>query len=127
MPRLATPLTELQIRKAKSSDKAYALADGNGLSLLVSPAGRKTWTIRYRLADGSRPAPATIGHYPDISLADARIRAIEIQRDAKQGKATAGTRKARQESSLALGAEQEAEAIARAEVENASFRAVSSR
>ncbi|MBN8921472.1 MAG: DUF4102 domain-containing protein [Rhodanobacter sp.] len=58
MPRLAVPLTELQVRKAKPSEKAYSLADGNGLSLLVSPAGRKTWSVRYRLPDGLRPAPA---------------------------------------------------------------------
>ncbi|GAA0697836.1 Arm DNA-binding domain-containing protein [Dyella marensis] len=46
MSRLADPLTELQIRKAKAAAKAYALSDGNGLSLLVSPAGRKTWSVR---------------------------------------------------------------------------------
>jgi hypothetical protein len=34
MPRLANPLTELQIRKAKPAAKAYFLADGNGLGLL---------------------------------------------------------------------------------------------
>ena len=56
MPKLAIPLTELQIRKAPAKATAYSLADGNGLSLLVSPAGLKTWTVRYRLAyaDGDR-------------------------------------------------------------------------
>lgn len=73
MPKLAVPLTELQVRKAKAAEKAYVLADGIGLSLLVSPAGLKTWTVRYRLPDGPRPAPATIGHYPSMTLADARI------------------------------------------------------
>lgn len=45
MPKLATPLTELQIRRAPAKAAAYSLADGNGLSLLISPAGLKTWTV----------------------------------------------------------------------------------
>lgn len=127
MPRLAKPLTELEIRKAKPATKAYALADGNGLSLLVSPAGRKTWSVRYRLPDGSRPAPAVIGHYPAMLLAEARIRAAEVQSDAVRGKATAGIRKAQQEVIATEMAEQAAELHTQAETENASFRAVSSR
>jgi integrase len=127
MPRLATPLTELQVRKAKPVQKAYFLADGNGLGLLVSPAGRKSWIVRYRLPDGSRPAPATIGHYPEMSLAEARTKAVEVQRDAKKGKSTVGIRKARQAVEAAADAAQEAEAMQRAEIERVSFRAVSGR
>lgn len=82
------------------------MSDGNGLVLWVSPAGLKAWRVRYRLPDGSRPAPATIGHYPEMSLSQARIKAIEIQRAAKQGKATAGIRKAQQEARTAVGAQQ---------------------
>jgi len=127
MPRLAKSLTELQIRKAKPADEAYALADGNGLSLLVSPAGRKTWSVRYRLPDGSRPAPAVIGHYPAMSLAEARIRAVGVQGDAVRGKATSGIRKVLQEVAASEMAEQAAELHTQAETENASFRAVASR
>ena len=127
MPRLANPLTELQIRKAKPAAKPYALADGNGLSLLVSPAGRKTWSVRYRLPDGSRPAPAVIGHYPTMLLAEARMRAAEVQSDAAQGKVTAGIRKAQQEVTATVVAEQVAELQAQSETESASFRAVCSR
>lgn len=94
MPRLAVSLTELQVRRAKPGDTPFSMSDGNGLVLWVSPAGLKAWRVRYRLPDGSRPAPATIGHYPEMSLSQARITAIEIQRGAKQGKATAGIRKA---------------------------------
>ncbi|GAB3789060.1 tyrosine-type recombinase/integrase [Dyella agri] len=127
MPRLAASLTELQVRRAKPDDKPYSLSDGNGLVLWVSPAGLKAWRVRYRLPDGSRPAPATIGHYPDVSLSEARIKAIEIQRAAKQGKTTAGIRKAQQEAKAAVGAEQEAAVQERAEIEHASLRAVSGR
>lgn len=127
MPRLANPLTELRVRNAKPAAKPYTLSDGNGLSLLVSPAGRKTWLVRYRLADGTRPAPATIGHYPQMTLAEARSRTVDIQRDAKLGKATAGTRKAKQAASAAVNAEQAAEAFAKEQAEQATFRAVSGR
>jgi integrase len=127
MPRLAASLTELQIRKARPKDKPYFLSDGNGLVLWVSPAGLKAWRVRYRLADGSRPAPATVGHYPEMSLVDARVKAVEVQRDAKQGKTTAGLRKARQEMDAATDAGLAAEAALRAEIDHASFRSVSSR
>ncbi|MDE3073051.1 MAG: integrase arm-type DNA-binding domain-containing protein [Pseudomonadota bacterium] len=127
MPRLSAALTDLQIRRAQPADKPYFLSDGGGLVLWVSPAGLKAWRVRYRLPDGSRPAPATIGHYPDVSLSEARIKAIEIQRAAKQGRATAGIRKAQQEAKAAVGAEQEAAAQERAEIGHASLRAVSGR
>jgi integrase len=127
MPRLSAALTDLQIRRAQPADKPYSLSDGNGLVLWVSPAGLKAWRVRYRLPDGSRPAPATIGHYPDVSLSEARIKAIEIQRAATAGKATVGIRKAQQEAKAAVGAEQQAAAQERAEIEHASLRAVSGR
>lgn len=127
MPKLATPLTELQVSKARPKPRAYPLADGNGLALLVSPAGMKSWTVRFRLPDGHRPPPATIGHYPAMSLAKARARAAEIQRDAKRGIAATGIREARRVAIAAAGAEQEAETRAKAERENATFRAVSGR
>lgn len=127
MPRLATPLTELQISKAKAKSKPYALADGNGLCLVVSPAGGKTWQVRYRLPDGTRPWPATIGRYPSLTLAEARVRAVEVQRDAKAGKVTAGAQKVRRAALDANSAERVAEEKAAAERQHASFRAVSGR
>ncbi|MGN6282286.1 Arm DNA-binding domain-containing protein, partial [Frateuria sp.] len=75
MPKLAKPLTELQISKAKPKPKAYNLADGNGLHLAVSPAGLKTWTVRYKLPGAKTATPATIGHSPAMSVAEARVRA----------------------------------------------------
>lgn len=127
MPRLAKPLTELQISKAKPTAKAYNLADGNGLFLTVSTAGLKAWVVRYRLPGNATHTPATIGHYPTLSLANARVRALEIQREAKQGIATAGTRRARHLAAAVGDAQQEAEAQALAETQRVTFRAVSGR
>jgi integrase len=127
MPRLASSLIDLQIRKAKSKENPYFLSDGNGLALWISPAGLKAWRVRYRLPDGSRPAPATIGHYPEMSLAEARVKSVDVQRDAKQGKTTAGVRKAQREIASAEGAGQETVNRQHAEIERASFGSVSAR
>jgi hypothetical protein len=70
---------------------------------------------------------ATVGHYPEMSLAEARVKAVEVQRDAKQGRTTTGVRKARQEIEMAAAAERVAEVKQRAEIEHASFRSVSGR
>lgn len=127
MPKLAKPLTELQVSRAKIKAKPYSLADGNGLNLTVSTAGRKAWVVRYRLPDGRRPAPITIGHHPAMSLSVARMRALEIQRDARQGKQTEGIRKSRQTALAAAQATQQIEQETRQEGEDALLRSVATR
>jgi len=51
MPKLVTPLTDIQVRNAKPKDKAYKLADGAGMYLLVNPDATKYWRFDYRLND----------------------------------------------------------------------------
>lgn len=41
MPKIASPLTDTQIRKAKPREKLYRLSDGNGLSIEIKPNGSK--------------------------------------------------------------------------------------
>ena len=41
MPKLVTPLTDVQVKNAKPRDKAYKLFDGGGLYLEVMPTGSK--------------------------------------------------------------------------------------
>lgn len=75
-------LTDVQIRKAKPSGKAFKLTDGGGLHLYVSAAGSKLWRYRYEYAGKERLL--SIGAYPAISLAEARLardRAREMLRD----------------------------------------------
>jgi integrase len=127
MPRLAKPLTELQINKARAKPRAYTLADGNGLYLAVSAAGSKAWVVRFKLPGSATHTPATIGHYPVMTLAQARIRALEVQRDAKKGQGAAGVRKSRRIEVTRETALEEAELEARVEAERVTFRAVSER
>lgn len=70
MPKLATPLTDVQARHAKPKAKPYKLADGGGLYLLINPDGAKYWRMDYRHGDARRTL--AFGKYPEVSLADAR-------------------------------------------------------
>ena len=65
-------LTELQIKKAKATDKQQKLADGGGMYMLVHPNGSKYWRMDYRF--GGKQKTLALGVYPDIGLADARQR-----------------------------------------------------
>ena len=64
------PQREMEVRKARSIDRAYRLNDGGGLHLLVKPTGSKLWQKRYRFANGEK----TLSHgaYPDVGIAEAR-------------------------------------------------------
>ncbi|MGF6264236.1 integrase [Paraburkholderia youngii] len=74
MPRLATPLTESEIRALKPRATRYCVADGNGLVIEVMTTGTKVWRFRYTL-NGKRQPLATIGDYRMISLRVARAKA----------------------------------------------------
>ncbi len=70
-------LTDVAIRNAKLDAKAYKLADGAGMFLLVTPAGGKLWRLKYRI-DG-REKLLAMGTYPETSLSDARKRREEAR------------------------------------------------
>ena len=83
MPKLATPMTAIQIKNSKPKEKPYKLSDGGGLYLLINPNGSKYWRMGYRFAGTERLL--AFGKYPDISLLDARK-----QRSEAREKITAG-------------------------------------
>jgi hypothetical protein len=62
-----------------------------GFAVRVSPAGKKTFCVFYRM--GRRLRRYTIGTYPKLSLADARDKAKKALRDAADGKDTAAEKK----------------------------------
>ena len=66
------PLTDLEIRKAKHSDKPFRLSDEKGLFLLVHPNGSKYWRQKYRF--GGKEKLLAFGVYPEVSLTEARER-----------------------------------------------------
>jgi integrase len=69
---MPTCLSDAKIRNAKPRTKPYKMADGEGLFLLVTPAGGKYWRLRYFFGDKEKVL--ALGVYPEISLGDARDR-----------------------------------------------------
>lgn len=65
-------LTDTQCRKAEPTNKQYKLFDGNGLHLLVTPAGSKVWRQAYRRPVDGKPDTLAHGPYPLITLQQAR-------------------------------------------------------
>jgi integrase len=67
-------LTDPQIKNAKPDPKGpVKLFDGRGLQLWISPKGLKTWRL-YVSAKG-REIGRTLGHYPGMSIKEARLTA----------------------------------------------------
>jgi len=77
------PLTDIQIRNAKKTDKPYKMPDGKGLYLYVSKAGGKSWRLDYAYFGKRRTL--TLGTYPAVGLADARGRRDEAKKKLSEG------------------------------------------
>ncbi len=91
-------LTDVKVRNARSNGgERVELTDGNGLTLRVSPDGRKAWSVTYRVAGGGPFDPelsrnragakkrASIGYWPNVTLAQARAAASAIRAQALGG------------------------------------------
>ena len=84
MARVVKPLTAVQCKNAKPKEKQYRLYDGNGLYLQILPSGRKSWRVDYVTANGKNTSIA-IGHFPDLSLEQARKKRIALQAGIEAG------------------------------------------
>lgn len=65
--------------KAFTAQKAHGkkLADGGGLYLLITPSGSASWRIKYRIE--GKEKVYSIGNYPEVSLAAARVELSEVK------------------------------------------------
>src|SRR3546814_7556704 len=63
-------LSDLAVRQAKATGKAYTLPDLDGLSLAVTAAGGSTWHFRYYWA--GKQKRMSLGTYPEVTLREAR-------------------------------------------------------
>ncbi|HFB64600.1 MAG TPA: DUF4102 domain-containing protein [Aeromonadales bacterium] len=70
-------LTSTGIKALKPKDKKYRVTDGQGLMLEISPSGKKRWL--YRFTQNGKRKTLTIGHYPAVSLSEARKARIELE------------------------------------------------
>ncbi|MGB8901895.1 MAG: integrase arm-type DNA-binding domain-containing protein, partial [Methylocella sp.] len=72
------PLTDIEIRAAKSRQRLVKLSDGGGLQLWLTPDGAKRWRLAYRFAGGQKLL--AIGVYPTTGLREARNAREEAKR-----------------------------------------------
>ncbi len=77
MARVTRPLTNTEVERSKPKDKEYNLVDGQGLSLRVKTTGTKTWIFNYYHPTTQKRTNLTIGNYPEISIAQARLQRKE--------------------------------------------------
>ena len=80
MPKIVIPLTDSKIKTIKAdSTKVQKLADGNGLFLIISKTGDKSWRFDYSRPYTKKRNSLSFGSYPTVTLADARIRREEAR------------------------------------------------
>lgn len=73
MARTTKPLTDTEVKNSKPKTKEYSLADGSGLYLRVKPNASKLWIFNYSRPFSKSRANISLGKYPSMSLAKARI------------------------------------------------------
>jgi integrase len=76
-------LSDKAIAAAKPQAKPYKLADGQGLYLFITPAGSKSWRLKYRLA--GKEYRLTFGLYPQVRAPQARALAAEAREKLAKG------------------------------------------
>ena len=74
MANTTKPLTNTEVKQAKPREKEHNLADGNGLYLRVKPSGTKLWIFNYSRPFTKKRANLGLGGFPDLPLADARVK-----------------------------------------------------
>lgn len=86
-------LTDVKVRNAKPGEKQIKLYDGDGLYLLITPAGGKWWRFKYRF--GGKEKLLALGTYPEVSLLEARDKRIEARKQVAAGVDPSETKKAK--------------------------------
>ena len=76
--------TDTYIKGLKPRATRYEEYEGGGFGIRVTPNGIKSWIYRYKIAD--KTDKITFGHYPAISLANAKKQFIELSQLRRDGK-----------------------------------------
>jgi integrase len=105
-----TKLTDRAVKNATTGNSIKKLSDGNGLTLVVYPNGSKYWVYRYRYLDKEKTF--SLGIYPEVSLAEARLRLADARKLVSSGQNPSEVRKSLKRQAI-LSAENSFEAIAR--------------
>jgi integrase len=95
--------TDRAIKSHKPKERAYRKSDFpggiRGLNIQITPAGVKSWMLRYQDHTIQKERFYTFGQYPNISLSSAREEAIKLKKRLKE----TGTLGAKNKTPLAVG------------------------
>jgi len=91
-------LTSNDVKNARIRPQNYKLTDSNGLFLEVSTFGTKSWRYRYR--HRGQEKTLSLGRYPDVGLAAARLARDDARRQVLEGKDPAWEKKRKRQDDL---------------------------
>ena len=77
MPKQVIQLTDNKCKHARPKTKGYGMPDGEGLSLWITPNGKKTWLLRYKAPYVSERSTWKFADYPASSLK--AVRALKVK------------------------------------------------
>jgi integrase len=95
-PRMRKALTDAFLRALKAPAHGrleYADSSCRGLEFRITQAGARSWSYRYRAPVTGKLSRATIGPYPTVSLAVARLRADELRKGVAGGENPSETKR----------------------------------
>lgn len=80
-------LTDRSVAALQPKEKRYDVSDSKrvGLRVRVAPTGIKTWVFEKRIRGESVLRSHTLGRFPVISLAEARDKALTLEKEAVEG------------------------------------------
>lgn len=80
-------LSDVKIKAAQPKAKDYKMGDRDGLYLLITPKGGKWWRYKYRILVGTKRVEkkGSLGTYPEVSLAQARLDHVEAMKLLRKG------------------------------------------
>lgn len=94
-------LTDRTVSSAKPAERQKKLFDGNGLHVVISTSGGKSWRLKFEF--GGSEKTLTLGQYPAVSLQAARTLADEARALLAQGIDPAARKAARKAAAAADG------------------------
>ncbi|HHF7367748.1 TPA: tyrosine-type recombinase/integrase [Legionella pneumophila] len=75
--------TDTYIRNLKAKEKRYEEFEGGGFGIRITPNNVKTWIYRYKI--NGVTTKFTLGHYPAMSLSNAKRRFLELSQMRREG------------------------------------------
>lgn len=75
--------TDTFIKRLKPKDKREEKFEGGGFGIMIYPTGTKTWIYRYKIEN--KKDYIILGHYPEMSLSDARKSFLEFRDKRRAG------------------------------------------